>query len=441
MQLSGGVQQNVYQNWDKNGNIYYTDESGNRIQDNTNLLNRLVNNARAGITNLENWINKPFADPSVQKEKQALALGLLTAPLGMGKIATQAVTSKIAPYIGQKIAQNIASGIGGGIVGGGVSGAGEAVINDRNPITGALSGATIGGLTGGALGYGLGQIGKNIAQQGLLRNNTDDLAQQYFTDYVEGLANNTQDMAKFRGLRQGVNQGDSGLLYDAPLTETENFKNWFGNSKVVDEKGNPLVVYHGTNADFDVFDKSKLGSLTDAYSAKKGFWFTDSKPTAQSYAEYADANSEINKLLKKQEIMEKQVLVNWDEYDKLTEQIEELAKSNNSKEVVMPVHLQLQNPVVLDAKNQQFMQIKDDIRNLIDNSTSNDGIIIKNLRDAIYEKYDEPATHYMVFDPTQIKSVKNEGTFDPTNPNIYKSLIAPLATGTFLNQLIGGNQQ
>jgi 8-oxo-dGTP pyrophosphatase MutT (NUDIX family) len=36
-------------------------------------------------------------------------------------------------------------------------------------------------------------------------------------------------------------------------TDTPQFKKWFGNSKVVDKNGQPLVVYHGTVHDFDVF--------------------------------------------------------------------------------------------------------------------------------------------------------------------------------------------
>jgi hypothetical protein len=32
-----------------------------------------------------------------------------------------------------------------------------------------------------------------------------------------------------------------------------NFYKWFGNSKVVDSKGNPLKVFHGTTSDFDQF--------------------------------------------------------------------------------------------------------------------------------------------------------------------------------------------
>ena len=42
-------------------------------------------------------------------------------------------------------------------------------------------------------------------------------------------------------------------------TETKQFKRWFGKSKVVDEEGKPLVVYHATDAEFTVFDCDKLG--------------------------------------------------------------------------------------------------------------------------------------------------------------------------------------
>lgn len=40
----------------------------------------------------------------------------------------------------------------------------------------------------------------------------------------------------------------------SPEESSKNFKNWFGDSKVLDEAGNPLVVYHGTNSDFDQFN-------------------------------------------------------------------------------------------------------------------------------------------------------------------------------------------
>ena len=73
---------------------------------------------------------------------------------------------------------------------------------------------------------------------------------------------------------------------------TPSFKKWFGDwerlaevnpasvSKVVDENGEPLVVYHSTDADFTQFDRAKLGSSTErnggnADMARIGFWFND----------------------------------------------------------------------------------------------------------------------------------------------------------------------
>jgi SAM-dependent methyltransferase len=61
---------------------------------------------------------------------------------------------------------------------------------------------------------------------------------------------------------------------------TPEFKEWFGDwendpenaSKVVDENGEPLVVYHKTSKDFTEFDKSKIGKNDYGY-AGKGFYF------------------------------------------------------------------------------------------------------------------------------------------------------------------------
>lgn len=71
----------------------------------------------------------------------------------------------------------------------------------------------------------------------------------------------------------------------------DNFYKWFGDSKVVDSQGNPLVVYHGTDNEFVEFSKSTIGdnhwqSKSDAYGG--GFFFTDRK----------------NKVFKKKNIME-----------------------------------------------------------------------------------------------------------------------------------------
>ena len=200
---------------------------------------------------------------------------------------------------------------------------------------------------------------------------------------------------------------------------TPEFKAWFGDSKVVDEQGKPLVVYHGTSAEFDVFDKGKLGSLTDAKSSKYGFWFTSGKETAKSYAEYSKDFSEINKLMKEQEKAEQKG--DWDKYDELTIKIEELGLQGNDKqEIVMPVYLSIKNPAIMDAKNQKFMDIQDEINDFIEKNKKADGIIIKNLQDATSDSKMESATHFMVKSPNQIKSVYNRGTWSAASDNIYE---------------------
>jgi hypothetical protein len=66
--------------------------------------------------------------------------------------------------------------------------------------------------------------------------------------------------------------------------QTEAFKKWFGESKVVDADGKPLVMYHGTN-------KSEQGDAFtqfDTYGSNyglmgQGSYFTDNPDLASSY--------------------------------------------------------------------------------------------------------------------------------------------------------------
>lgn len=67
----------------------------------------------------------------------------------------------------------------------------------------------------------------------------------------------------------------------APLGSRE-FDSWFSGSKVVDEKGFPLTVYHGTSKSFDDFDEGKIGSSEGRDSL--GFFFTDDPKTARYYS-------------------------------------------------------------------------------------------------------------------------------------------------------------
>jgi hypothetical protein len=79
-------------------------------------------------------------------------------------------------------------------------------------------------------------------------------------------------------------------------TDTSEFKAWFGDSKVVDASGNPLVVYHGTPAtDLSVFDASRIG--TNGRSEGAGFYFTTDKTTAAGYGQVIEVYLSIKKPL------------------------------------------------------------------------------------------------------------------------------------------------
>jgi len=72
----------------------------------------------------------------------------------------------------------------------------------------------------------------------------------------------------------------------APPTDGAAFKRWFGDSKVVDADGEPLVVYHGTRTSFDSF-KLGEGLVTDFGRYGKGFYFTPDTRYANAYTRNA----------------------------------------------------------------------------------------------------------------------------------------------------------
>ncbi|MDC7229719.1 MAG: JAB domain-containing protein [Sphaerochaetaceae bacterium] len=79
----------------------------------------------------------------------------------------------------------------------------------------------------------------------------------------------------------GEDQSQPDLFQTAPPTDSEAFKQWFGESKVVDENGNPIELLHGSPNMFDDFirtqdnDNGYLGA---------GYYFTGDKGIAQTYA-------------------------------------------------------------------------------------------------------------------------------------------------------------
>lgn len=227
----------------------------------------------------------------------------------------------------------------------------------------------------------------------------------------------------------GVDMNDAAQVAEAQKlwsemgVESPYFKAWFRDSKVVDAQGKPLVVYHGTDKAFDSFDRKRLGDNTAANSAKLGFFFTNDSRVAKSYADYAALDTPVQRVLKEADEAEKRG--DWDTYDAKIVEAENLeAKLNDPAERMrgqnlVPTYLTLKNPLVIDAGGEMYTAIEDSLTAQIKKAKrdGNDGVIIKNLDDAA-GLANAVADHYVVFSPTQIKSVFNRGTFDASDPRI-----------------------
>lgn len=201
----------------------------------------------------------------------------------------------------------------------------------------------------------------NVATSGTIDENLkyfDSLQPKLQSIEAAGAENNQTALAKQEWKKKG--------------TESKFFKKWFGNSKVVDENGKALVVYHGTESDeqFEVFETGRPDGIDAIY-------FSSSKNTAKSYSTTLP---------------------------------------------VYRVYLKIENPFIVDAQGQEYNNFIAEMRSNLDWASRNDydGIIVKNIRDGWSQnKGGEIADTYIVFNPEQIKSVNNQGTFDENNPNIY----------------------
>lgn len=166
-----------------------------------------------------------------------------------------------------------------------------------------------------------------------------------------------------------------------PQTETPEFKRWFGESKIVDENGKPLVVYHGTTDDFNTFKPSPTGIHFGT-------------------AEQANVRSRGNRLIPAYVNIEHPVRLidrsgSWSK-DQIAN-----AKRNGADGIVY-----LNRYEGLDSANVA--------------KAHDAGIDVNRLSDAAFKKqFPESRDSYIAFDPKQIKSaIGNRGTFDPNDANI-----------------------
>ena len=183
--------------------------------------------------------------------------------------------------------------------------------------------------------------------------------------------------------RFGDAEGD--VWIDGPKWSvgSEKFKRWFGSSKVVDDAGQPLVVYHGSTESFNEFKKTVL--FDDVVT--NGFFFT-------ADPQYGYVRRE--------------------------------------EGMVYPVYLKIENPYfVKRSEEMEGLNVWGNAGEWIDQlkAAGHDGIIWgdqSNLRRPPYGAWGNDRSQLFVFEPTQIKSaIGNNGEYDAANPDIRYSLFAP----------------
>jgi hypothetical protein len=161
-------------------------------------------------------------------------------------------------------------------------------------------------------------------------------------------------------------------------TDTPQFKAWFGDSKVTDEKGKPLVVYHGTQRapdGIDVFDGAKSGAI----------FFSESPDYASGWAS---------------------VKIRQPDGTSFPEQSQ-----------VVPSYLSLKNPY--DANTDKL-----GIINYLEADFYKKSVISKLKKkgyDGAFWTDVGGKRVFIAFQPEQIKSATgNSGEFNPNNPSILK---------------------
>lgn len=159
------------------------------------------------------------------------------------------------------------------------------------------------------------------------------------------------------------------------VTESQQFKRWFGDwqnhperaSKVVNADGTPKVVYHGTNAAFNTF-RQENGV----------YFFSESRDYAESMAEERGGTR------------------------------------------VVEAYLSIRNPLYVRMQERSFTDPTQEARYIRQaKSEGRDGVVF--VLDSGNELVDD--TFYAAFMPEQIKSATdNVGTFDRNNPDIRYSV-------------------
>lgn len=226
-----------------------------------------------------------------------------------------------------------------------------------------------------------------------------------------------------------------------PDDHLENLLEWFGASKVVDEVGAPLRVFHGRSGDFSVFNTN--GGTGKSFGT--GAFFTSSPLVAASYAAGDEPNIAAVYLSLQHPVVIDADGRNWNS----------IARSAKVECPAVVVSDQADEDLLADLEGRPSMagatrKLKarsTTVSRLFpgewdypDDTTSTDdlarwtrrqgyeGLIIRNVRDSgpsgrfAGEASRTPGTIFVAFQPSQIKSAWSAGTYCRHNPDFTDRL-------------------
>lgn len=224
------------------------------------------------------------------------------------------------------------------------------------------------------------------------------------------------------------------------------FKKWFGESKVTDNSGQPIVVYHARSGDFGEFDTAGRGKTKGT-----GAFFSSSADVASTYAVGKDENIVPVYLSMKSPVVIDVNGAHWSDVDMSAKvSMPEIKVSDIEEQKLMA---ELTGATIDETATKTLPAAETTLgdlmlnNKLIDKKVNTDtiarwaremgydGVIIKNVIDSgpsgryMPDAAMEPNDVYVAFKPEQIKSVFNKGTWNPEDPRILQGGVAT-GTGT-----------
>jgi hypothetical protein len=195
------------------------------------------------------------------------------------------------------------------------------------------------------------------------------------------------------------------------------FQSWFGESKVVDESGKPKKVFHGSRSAFDAFDMSKAGSNIDSGFMGTGSYFTDNSRVADYYAGRDEGANVADVFLN---------LRNPFHWGKKTQGVRGLVMRGERLPDAIHDEVVRRTGFVYDPERDwsnggslDEKMLSDAVRDVL-MDMGYDGVVadIAGSNNPGSVSYGSASQEYVAFNPSQIKSTRNRGTWDSADDRI-----------------------